>query len=176
MLSLVTSRSHESNNDTVSRQNLLSEQYCKIYDLKIYLFHKFVHEDIFLLGLYGKSLLSELLYRLVPQEAVHFVSPNSNVSLGSASGHIEGAFHSNQSFFGNFQWRMEQHFPKIPKKRTTSRGLPKFSKMFSRKFSFHLTYSPSFYNFRLNGSHFGNSTVSGISGKLLYYLPRFPSF
>ena len=36
------------------------------------------------------------------------------------------------------------------------------------------------YNFWLNGSHFANSTASGISrnfaGKFLYHLPLFPNF
>jgi len=26
----------------------------------------------------------------------------------------------------NFQWRMEQHYPEFPEKRTTSRGIPRF--------------------------------------------------
>ena len=34
---------------------------------------------------------------------------------------------------------MEQHFPKFPKQRSTSKAIPKFSKEFSRKFSFHST-------------------------------------
>ena len=39
-----------------------------------------------------------------------------------------GAFHW---IFGNFRQRMEQHFPTLSKKRTTSQGVPKFAKNFS---------------------------------------------
>ena len=52
---------------------------------------------------------------------------------------------------------MEQHFsvdctgnddfPTFPKKRTTSRGITKFSKKISRKFSFHSTLLPEFLKF-----------------------------
>ena len=65
--------------------------------------------------------------------------------------------------------------------RTTSQlGIPKFWKFFSRNFSFHSILPWYFYNFRLNGCYFGNSTISGISGnfsgKFLYCLPLFPIF
>ena len=65
--------------------------------------------------------------------------------------------------------------------RTTSQlGIPKFWKFFSRNFSFHSILPWYFYNFRLNGWYFGNSTISGISGnfsgKFLYCLPLFPIF
>ena len=54
---------------------------------------------------------------------------------------------------------------KFPKKRTTTRGIPTFSTFFSRKCSSLSTLLSDFFqNFRLNGSHFGNSTVSGNSG------------
>ena len=61
-----------------------------------------------------------------------------------------GTFHSTKTTtlnFGNFQLRMEQPSPKFPKKRTTSRGIPKFSKNFSREFSFHSTLLPGFLEF-----------------------------
>ena len=54
-------------------------------------------------------------------------------------------------------------FSKISKKRTTWRGIPKFSQFFSRKhlFFFHSTLLPEFLEFLVqNGSYFGNSTVS----------------
>ena len=65
--------------------------------------------------------------------------------------------------------------------RTTSQlGIPKFWKFFSRNFSFHSILPWYFYNFRLNGCYFGNSTISGISGnfsgKFLSHLPLFPNF
>ena len=43
----------------------------------------------------------------------------------------------------------QNHFPKLkfPKKGTTSRGIPKFSKFFPRKFSFHSTLLPEFLEF-----------------------------
>ena len=72
----------------------------------------------------------------------------------------KGAFHSTKTSglnFGQFHERMEQHFsvdctgnddfPTFPKKRTTSRGIPKFSKKISRKFSFHSTLLPEFLKF-----------------------------
>ena len=40
-------------------------------------------------------------------------------------------------------------FLKFPKKRTASPGLPKFSEMFSWKFSFHSTFVPEFQEFSL---------------------------
>ena len=56
-------------------------------------------------------------------------------------------------------------FSKISKKkRTTSRSIPKFSKIFSESFLSTQLCPRNFYNFRLNGSHFGNSTVFGFSG------------
>ena len=71
-------------------------------------------------------------------------------------------------------------FQNFSKKEETSRVTPKFSVTFSQKFSFLQRCSRNFQNFRLNGSHFGNSTVSGISGnfsaKFLYHLPQFPNF
>ena len=81
-----------------------------------------------------------------------------------------GACHSTQTSSLNFRQKwIEQHFQKFPKQRTTSRGIPKFSKnCFSRKVSFHSLCSR---NFRLNGSH----SISGISGnfsrQFLYHLP-----
>ena len=43
---------------------------------------------------------------------------------------------------------MEQHFPKFPKKRTTSRGIyPNFEFFFSRKFSFYSFLLPEFVEF-----------------------------
>ena len=59
-----------------------------------------------------------------------------------------GAFHSTKTFGLNSQQLPEakatEHFPKFPKKRKTSRVIPKFSKMFPRKFSFHSTLLPEF--------------------------------
>ena len=74
---------------------------------------------------------------------------------------------------------MEQHLAKFPKKRKTSRGILKFSEI-SQKFSFHSTLFPKFLEYLIDGSHFGNSTVSrtsgNFSGKCLYHLPLFPTF
>ena len=50
-------------------------------------------------------------------------------------------------FSGNFQKRKEQHFPKFPKRRTTSRVILNFLKNFSRKFSFHFILLPEFLEF-----------------------------
>lgn len=55
----------------------------------------------------------------------------------------------------NFQWRMEQQFPEFLEKRTTSRGIPKFSKNFVSEFPFHLISS---WNFRLK-LRFGNVRI-----------------
>jgi len=50
---------------------------------------------------------------------------------------------------------MEQQFPEFLEKRTTSRGIPKFSKNFVSEFPFHLICS---WNFRLKVS-FGNVRI-----------------
>ena len=59
-------------------------------------------------------------------------------------------------------------FPKFPKKRTTSRGIPKLLKII-------LLEIFVLFDCRLNGSHFRNSTVFGCFGyfarKFLYSLP-----
>ena len=81
--------------------------------------------------------------------------------------------------FGNFHKRMEQHFPKFPKKRPTSRRRPKVSKKkFQGSFlSIHDQLCPQNME---NSSHFENSTAFGISAtfceKFLYYLSLFPNF
>ena len=45
---------------------------------------------------------------------------------------------------GNFQQRMEQHFPEFLEKRTTLQGIPKFSEISYQQFPFHLTFLPEF--------------------------------
>ena len=42
----------------------------------------------------------------------------------------------------NFQWRVEQHLPEFPEKRTSLQGIAKFSEIFHREFTFHLTFLP----------------------------------
>ena len=46
--------------------------------------------------------------------------------------------------------------------------------MSCRKFSFHSTLLRNFQNFRLNGSHFRNSTVLGLSGNYPGKFPHYP--
>ena len=61
-----------------------------------------------------------------------------------------GAFHSTKTSGLNFRQLPLANgtaFCKISKKRTTSRGIPKFSETFSRKFSFHSTLLPGFLEF-----------------------------
>jgi len=48
---------------------------------------------------------------------------------------------------GNFQRRMEQHFPEFLVKRTTSGGEPKFLKVSYREFQFHSIFLPEFPGF-----------------------------
>ena len=73
--------------------------------------------------------------------------------------------------FGNFPWRMEQHLPKFPGKRTTLQGIPKIPcDCLPRKFR----------NFLLNRSLYGNSTISGysrnFSRKSIYHMYQFQNF
>ena len=79
-----------------------------------------------------------------------------------------GAFQSTKTSGLKFRQLLAANgiaFSKISKKRTTSRSIPKFSKIFSESFLSTQLCPRNFYNFRLNGSHFGNSTVFGFSGK-----------
>ena len=96
----------------------------------------------------------------------------------------KGRFPFNQKFrfefFGNFQQRVEQYFQKFPKRGQPREVHPNFRKKFPGRFlSTQLCYW-NFQKFGLNGSHFGISVVSGISGnflgKFLYHLPLFPNF
>ena len=61
---------------------------------------------------------------------------------------------------------MEQLFPKFPKKRTTSRDIPKFSKLFSPQFSFHSTLLPEFLEFSVEWFAFRKFSSFRISWKL----------
>ena len=63
--------------------------------------------------------------------------------------YIVGRFPFNQNVWFEFlaEAKGTEHFPKFPKKRKTSRVIPKFSKMFPRKFSFHSTLLPEFPEF-----------------------------
>ena len=67
---------------------------------------------------------------------------------------------------GNFQSEWNSFFQKFLKERANSRGIPKFSETFPLKFSFSFKLLPEFLEsyIRLNGSHFGHSTVSLIHG------------
>ena len=65
-----------------------------------------------------------------------------------------GAFHSTKTSGLNFRQLPEQHFPKFPKRGQPLEVYPNFSKIFSRKFSFHSTLLP----------------------EILYHLPLFPKF
>lgn len=53
--------------------------------------------------------------------------------------------------------------PEFLEKRTTSQNIPKFSKISSWEFPFHLCYR-NFRSFWLDGSLFGNSTILGFYG------------
>ena len=83
-----------------------------------------------------------------------------------------GAFHSSLRF-RNFGWRMEQHFPEFPKKRT-------IRKFLTRNFRSIWLSSRNLRNFRLSGSLFGNWTISKFSGnfprKFPYNFARFRNF
>ena len=100
---------------------------------------------------------------------------------------IWGAFHSTKTpvhagcwISGNFQLRIDQHFQKFPKKRTTSRGILKFSKNFPGSFfSVQLCtwkfpeISVEWFAFR-KFNRFPD--FSNFSGKFLYRLPLFLKF
>ena len=80
-----------------------------------------------------------------------------------------GTFHSTKKSCLNFrsiysnEWNGIFHnFQKTGQPREVS---PNFRKIFSRSFlSIQLSSRGNLYNFQLNGSHFGNSTASWISG------------
>lgn len=61
---------------------------------------------------------------------------------------------------------MEQLFPKFSKKTTTSRGIPKFSKLFFPEFSFHSTLLPEFLEFSVEWFAFRKFNSFRISWKL----------
>ena len=68
---------------------------------------------------------------------------------------------------------MKQHSPKFPETKTTSRGIPRFSKKkFPGSFLSIQLFFRNFLNFRLNGLYFGNSTAFEISAAL----PNFRKF
>ena len=73
------------------------------------------------------------------------------------------AFHSTKKSglnFGNFQERVEQYFPKFPKRAQPREVYPNSGKLFPGSFlSIQLSFR-NFINFRLSCSHF--ATVSGI--------------
>ena len=76
---------------------------------------------------------------------------------------VLGAFHSTKKSGLNFRQLPVANgtaFFKISSKKTTSRGIPKFAKNFSRKFSFHSNLLPEFLTFSVDWSPLGNSTVS----------------
>lgn len=71
----------------------------------------------------------------------------------------------------NFQYRMEGHFLEFLEKRTTLRGITKFSENSYRGFPFHFRY------FLLHGQLLGNSAFSGLivnfSRAFSYHLSSF---
>lgn len=62
---------------------------------------------------------------------------------------------------------MEQLFPKFSKKTTTSRGIPKFSKLFFPEFSFYSTLLPEFLEFSVEWFAFRKFNSFRISWKLV---------
>lgn len=87
-----------------------------------------------------------------------------------------GAFHSTKKSglnFGNFQERVEQHFPKFPKREEPGEVYPNFGKFFPGSFLSIQLFSRNFKNFPLNGSHFANSTVSKTSPGNFYSIRKF---
>ena len=94
-----------------------------------------------------------------------------------------GAFHSTKtSSCGNFRRFPVANRTAFFKNSKKEDNLARYTQLFSRKFSFHSFFLRGFLGrvFVLNGSHFGNSTVSGISGnfswKFLYHLLLFSNF
>ena len=95
-----------------------------------------------------------------------------------------GAFHSSKTSALNVRQLPVANgtaFSKISKQEVNfARYSQIFEKFFSGGFLAIPLNSWNFENFRLNSSHFGNSTVPGIygnfSGKFLYHLPLFPIF
>ena len=94
-----------------------------------------------------------------------------------------GAFHSTKASGLNFRklpGASGTAFSKISKNRATAQGIPKFSKFFSRKFSFHSTLLPENLEFSVEClpiRKFNSFRNSGnFSGKFLYDLPPFPNF
>ena len=93
------------------------------------------------------------------------------------------AFHSTETSGLNFRQLPGANatvFFKISNNRATLRGMPKFSKKFSRKFSFHSTLLPENLEFSVDWfafRKFNSSRISGnFSGKFLYHLPPFLIF
>ena len=79
--------------------------------------------------------------------------------------------------FGSFLWRMEQQFPKFPKKRTTTRGIPKFSIFFTGSvLSIQLCSGIFFriFNWIVHVSEI--QQFPEFLQTFLYYLPLFPNF
>ena len=73
---------------------------------------------------------------------------------------------------------MEQLFPKFPKKRTTSRGIPKFSKLFFPEIFFPFNFAPgnSIKMVRISEFQHFSGFSGNFSGKLLHHLPPFRNF
>ena len=76
---------------------------------------------------------------------------------------------------------MEQLFPKFPKKRTTSRGIPKFSNLFFPEIFFPFNFAPGNsrifrYIVRISEIQHFSGFSGNFSGKLLHHLPLFPNF
>ena len=91
-----------------------------------------------------------------------------------------GTFHSTKKSglnFGNFQERVEQHFPKFPKRGQPREVYPNFGKLFPGSFLSIQFCFRNFLNFRLSGSHNGKfNSFGNFSWEFLYHLLLFPNF
>ena len=98
------------------------------------------------------------LYKYSPFQTPDLAAPPSMLSFVIS----QGAFHSTKTSGLNFRQLPvangtaflvdctgNDDFPTFPKKRTTSRGIPKYWKKFPRKFSFHSTLLPEFLKFSI---------------------------
>ena len=98
--------------------------------------------------------------------------------------YIVGAFHSTKTsglkFSATSSSEWNSIFQNLLKRRKISRGIPKFSKMFSRKFSFHSTLLPEFPEFLVEGFAFRKFNSFQNFWKLFREisvpLPLFPNF
>ena len=89
------------------------------------------------------------------------------VEINTGTEQSLGSFQFNEKFlfdFRNFQPQMEQHLPEFPVKRTTLRGVPKFTESFNRKFVLHVTFFPQFPEVSVGWfSFWKNLTISRFS-------------